>query len=328
MYGRISAGNGKWCRKGVVALGTLAVAVASAHAAAKTETAVPTQVVVTVEQNVKSAPQNAVLQRDDVMVKQGRDRAQVVGWRKIDSAMDGQQIVILIDDSLQAQVSTDFDDLRNFILALPASTQVAVGYMQNGQTVMTGQLTTDHASVAKLLRLPTGIIGVNASPYFCVSDLVHHWPSHGPPAASKTVLLITDGIDRYYEPGTFDPLDPYVAAAIHDAQRNNLMVSSFYFRDRGAVDQGFNGANVGQNYLQMVADATGGTMYYEGIGNPVSFAPFVKDLQKQIANQYVVTYLAHGRGMQSVKVYTDLHHVKLQSQQRVLVGQQVLMMGP
>lgn len=309
---------------GLVPVALLVTGTATAHARDISENGIPTQVVVTVLDNSHAAAQNVGIQRDDVLVRQGRRHAQVVGWKRIDGATDGVQVVILLDDSLQSKVSINFDDLRKFIRDLPATTQVAVGYMVNGQAVMAGSLTTDHESVVKQLRLPTGMIGVNASPYFCISDLIRHWPAKGRPAASKTVLAITDGIDRYYEPGMYDPLDPYVNSAIADAQKSNVMVSSFYFRDRGGADQGMSGATIGQNYLQQVASATGGTMYYEGIGNPVTFAPFVKDLQKQLADQYLLTFLARGQGLQPVKVTSEVHHVKLQSQADVEVGQQIL----
>ena len=43
---------------------------------------------------------------------------------------------------------------------------------QNGIARMEQNLTRDHALTAKALRLPVGISGINASPYFFLSDLI------------------------------------------------------------------------------------------------------------------------------------------------------------
>ncbi len=74
------------------------------------------------------------------------------------------------------------NDLRSFITGLPAGTEVFVGYMQNGRVVPGTDLsgfTADRAAVAAgSIRIPTGIPGSSASPYFCLSDFVKNWPVH------------------------------------------------------------------------------------------------------------------------------------------------------
>lgn len=306
----------------IVAL-LILVGAAAAIAQDGTSTGVATQIVVTVVNHSRSTPLTPAIQRADVMVKQRGKHAQVVDWKRISDGSTGTQLVLLIDDSLQAKASNDFDDLRNFIQQLPASTQVAVGYMQNGRAVMATDFTADHAAAAKSVHIPSGIPGGNASPYFCLSDLVKHWPAKGASASGRVVLMITDGVDRYYQHSMYDPDDPYVEAAINDAQKNHVMVSSIYFRDTGLADRGMNSSFVGQNYLQQVASATGGTVYFEGTGNPVSFVPFLKDFSKQLANQYLLTFLANGSGQQEVKVSTEVPHISLESSKMVTVGQQI-----
>ncbi|HEX4020977.1 MAG TPA: hypothetical protein VHX63_07535 [Acidobacteriaceae bacterium] len=312
----------KFHRRWIIAL-LFMTGAAAAIAQTDPSTGVATQMVVTVVNHSHSTPQTPAIQRADVQVKQRGKHAQIVGWKRISDGSTGIQLVILIDDSLQARASSNFVELRNFIQELPPSTQVAVGYMQNGRAVMTTDLTGDHTLVAKSIRLPRGIPGGNASPYFCLSDLVKHWPSKGASAAARTVLMITDGIDRYYQHAMYDPDDPYVDAAIQDAQNHHVMVSSIYFRDTGFADRGMNSSFVGQNYLQQVASATGGTVYFEGTGNPVSFDPFLKNFSKQLANQYLLTFLANGSGQQQVKVSTEVPHISLESQKVVTVGQQI-----
>jgi len=93
---------------------------------------------------------------------------------------NGVQIAILIDDGLRRSISQQLNDLRAFVTSLPASTEVFVGYMQNGRVISaTGAdpgFTTDHAAAAAALRISVGLPGVSASPYFCLSDFVKNWP--------------------------------------------------------------------------------------------------------------------------------------------------------
>jgi len=41
-----------------------------------------------------------------------------------------------------------------------------------------------------------------------------------------------------------------------------------------------------------VTQATGGNSYWQGLGNPVSFQPFLQDIQRRLQNQYEVGFTA------------------------------------
>lgn len=193
------------------------------------------------------------------------------------------QLVLLIDGSLRSSIGRNLSDLATFIQQLPPNVAAAIAYMQNGASVFMGPFSTDHAAVAKTLRLPGGIPGSNASPYFCIEDLAKRWPAP-PSAARREVLMITDGVDEYNL--RYDPDDPYVHAAIDAANQAHLVLFSIYYRDQGRLSRSFYETNAGQNYLFQVADATGGNVYYEGLMNPVSFVPFLTDLSRRLDNQY------------------------------------------
>ena len=83
---------------------------------------------------------------------------------------------------------------------------------------------------------------------------------------------------------------PYVAAAIADSQRAGVAVSAIYFSDAGM--RGGSADNSGQNYLQELTQGTGGTNFWQGVGNPVSTAPFLAEFQRTIAETYVATFPA------------------------------------
>ncbi len=156
------------------------------------------------------------ISRDDVMVREGKDRDKVLDWVAATGDHAGLEFFLMIDDSTGENVGSQLEDLRKFILAQPATTKVGVAYMQNGTAQVLQGPTADHQQAAKTLRLPTGVPGVNASPYFSLSDLIKKWPAS---PNRREVLMITSGVDGYWTSG---PDDPYVNSAIEDAQRSGV----------------------------------------------------------------------------------------------------------
>ena len=308
----------------VVVVAAVAVGLAMPACAKDKKPTIPTQTVVTVVSNTHDGAAAPVVTSADVIVKDGGKPAQVLGWQRMPSQAT-TQLVVLIDDALRGRVSANFSELSSFIAQLPPSVQVAVGYMQYGRAVIASGFAAGKIMAAKSVRVPTGIAGVNASPYFCISDLSKRWPDDGHPATMRQVLMITDGIDRYFEPPRYNPEDPYVGTAITDAQKARMMVSTIYFRDIGLPDLGNHGAFVGNDYLVQVAEATGGKDYYEGMGDPVTFIPMLKDFKQRMASTYLLTYAAQGSGLHYVKISTKVHGVRLEAPDHVVVGQQLPM---
>ncbi|MDE3188845.1 MAG: hypothetical protein KGM96_15135, partial [Acidobacteriota bacterium] len=167
--------------------------------------------------------------------------------------------------------------------------KVALGYMDNGRAVLTGPLSADHAQVARKVHMPAGLPGSSGGPYFSLSDLAHNWPSNDP-GARREVVLITDGVDIYNL--RYDPDDPYVQAAITDSVRTGLVVFSIYWRNQGMLDNTSYETNTGQNLLAQVTQATGGYSYWDGLGEPVSFAPYFARINDCIQNQYRISFTA------------------------------------
>jgi hypothetical protein len=227
-------------------------------------------------------------------------------------------------------------NLRAFINGLPQGTEVFVGYMQNGRVVSGSDnagFTTDLAAAAQGLRLSQGLPGASASPYFCLSDFVKNWPPSAegqlnrqsqPTHKARIVLMITNGVDPYNGSTSILNQDsPYVAAAATDAQRAGVPVYSIYYSDAG-FRRG-RGSFSGQSYLSQVAQATGGTTYYQGTGSPVSLAPFLKQFQSAVAETYVATFPVDGnKKMVNLKLSTTLPKTKVNAPQQVRPGTVVL----
>jgi len=277
---------------------------------------VPAHLLVTVEPHHGSNV--PVINREDVMVYEGHDRDTVTDWVPAQGDRAALELFILLDDGSSISLGSQLEDIRQFIGAQPASTKIGVAYMQNGTARVEQDLTSDHAQAAKALRLPKGIGGINASPYFSLSDLVKRWPAS---EARREVLMVTDGIDRYYGSGDLD--DPYLTEAVDSAVRAGIVVSAIYTPGVGHFGHSYWQTNWGQNYLSQMADKTGGEAYYIGFtGSPVSFAPYLDDLGHRLTHQYWLTFLAKSpkkAGWQKVRLASEVPHVDLISTGRVYV---------
>lgn len=229
------------------------------------------------------------LTAQDLSLKVDGKQADITGLTSYRNPGDRLEVVIMIDSGARTSISTQLSDISKFIQNLPPNAKVSIGYMENGVTQLTGPLTTDHQAALKGLHIPVGIVDEDASPYFCLSDLAKHWPSNGP-GARREVVMITDGFDYYYP--SMDLQDPYMEAAINDSVRAGITVYSIYWMNKGFADRTMYGNNVGQNLLLEVTQATGGNSYWEGLGNPVSFQPYFKDLMRRFQNQYEVGFAA------------------------------------
>jgi len=232
------------------------------------------------------------------------------------------QIAILLDDGLRGSFGLQLDDLKHFISALPPNAKVLVGYMQNGTVRSEGGFTSDHNQAISEIRVPIQSAGISASPYFCLSDFVKKWPSTEPGA--RFVLMITNGVDPYNgSTSVLNQDSPYVQEAQEDAQRAGVAVYSIYYGNAGFG--GARGSFSGQSYLEQVAEATGGESFYQGTIPPPSFAPYLEQFQKAIAESYLVTFQASDpkekkSSLTPIKLTTSQPGVKLHVPQLVHVG--------
>ncbi|HSZ62868.1 MAG TPA: hypothetical protein VK828_13785 [Terriglobales bacterium] len=276
----------------------------------------PVHTIVTVEPHKGS--EVPVVNREDVMVYEGKNRDQVTEWIPAQGDRAGLEFYVLIDDASSSALDTQLSDIKKFITALPSNAQVGVAYMQNGTARMEQKLTTDHDLAAKSLRLPLGYIGADASPYFALSDLAKHWQLDG---NRHEVLMISSGADPYY--GSGDPDDPYLSAAIEDCQRAGVVVSAIYAPGAGHFGHSHWSNYWGQIYLSKLTEETGGEGYYIGFfGAAPDFTPYLRDAANRLEHQYLLTFLAQPQkkaGVRSIKLKTELHNVDLVSANAVYV---------
>lgn len=277
---------------------------------------IPAQMVITARP-APGANAAATLDADQLAVEVNHRPAPVLNLERLTGDMANMQLFVLLDDSTRSSnLGVQLPALKGFLRSLPSTTQVAVGYMRNGTFQMAQAFTGDHAKAADSLRLPEGIPGENGSPYFALSELVKRWPSQDA-TGRRVVLMLTDGVDRYYDTAIVD--DPYVDASIQDAVKQNVEVYSIYLRGAGLAGRGIWSTNVAQSRLMEVSQATGGFAYFQGLTNPVSVSPFLKDFENRLENQYRVTVEAPGKGVEDVKLQAELPGWKIEAPTRIYV---------
>jgi len=298
-------------------LALFSIAVPAAAQQSGAEQGIPVQTVVGVE--AKHGHEIPAITKQDVMVYQGHDRRPVTSWVPATGDKAGLALAILIDDGAGFSLGPQLNDIRTFIREQAPTTLVAVGYMQNGTVFLAHDFTQDHMAAAKSVRLAQGFYGAEGSPYLSLSDFIKRWHSD-PAIPRREVLMVTSGIDNVYM-GVLD--NPYVDAAIQDAQCGGIVVYSIYTPSAGHFGHSYYRTSWGQNYLAELSEATGGESYdLMGLQAPVSFAPYLKELNGQLPNQFLLTFLAKPEkkaGAESVKVTSEVHEVDFVHADKVCV---------
>jgi len=256
----------------------------------------------------------------DLSLKTNGKEATVSKWTPLRGDRGGLEVVVLIDGSARSSLGRQLDDISQFVQSLPPNARATIGYMENGNAALSGPLTTDRAAALRGLHIPAGSAGSNGSPYFALSDLAKRWPSDDA-SARREVLMVTNGVDEYNRRLDLD--DPYVQAAVNDAVRARIILYAIYWRDQGRVDQTQYANNAGQNLIQIVTDATGGKNFWIGSGNPVSFQPFLEELNRRFRNQYELSFSTRLNGkpeIQTMRLKFSAPGNEVTAPQQVYVG--------
>jgi hypothetical protein len=258
------------------------------------------------------------ISQSDVSVYSGKEKQNVTAWIPAQGDKANLELAIVIDDSTRIDsIGNQISDIGNFIKAQPKTCGVAVFYASNGTVQAASQFSTDHEAVAKSVRLPFGNVAAYSSIYLSIMDLIKRWPVTG---ARREMLLIADGIDRFRG----DPFSPDVDSAIERAQRAGVMIHTLYASGVGRFSRNMFQVNYGQSNLAKVADGTGGEAFFQGLQTPISFAPFLEQLNVVLNNQYWLRFETprskkKNGEMRSIRVRTEQRDVDLSAAERVFV---------
>ena len=243
------------------------------------------------------------IKREDVQFFVNKERTQIADWRRGEKLY----LAVLIDDSLDSNVASQWNDLKEFFHAQPPGSYISVSYARNGVAEVVQDFTENHDLAAKALRIPIGP-GAFSSPYLALIDLIKRLPSG--PTERRSILMLSSGIDYFH--GNF-PSSPDLDSAYIRAQKQNINVWSIYYPDAGHLGSRRFRAFRGQNDLSRLAEETGAESYYLGTTEAVTFKPYLDELTTHLANQYLLTFKAGGgpKGrFQRAKVATEVPGVE------------------
>jgi hypothetical protein len=272
-----------------------------------------TTVVTVMGPNYTAPP--TVTQRD-VSVYSGKTRLDVTGWVPAKGEKAGLQLAILIDDAVDPSLGNQFNDITNFINSQPKDTAVGLFYAEHGTVATASDFSTDHAAVAKKLRLPVGRrAAASPSVYLSLSSLIRKWPSTG---ARREVLMIASGTDLL-EPGI---VNPYFDSALANAQKSGVLIYSIYAGGR-RLGRTFRGM-ISQSNLGQLTTESGGQAFFQGIETPIAFSPYLKQLDTMLRNQYLLTFTtapsAQAKGqLRPIEIRTEQRNVKLLYPHQILI---------
>ena len=302
----------------LLVLAVLMVSVFPAHAqnqpAASNNVSVTTYVTV-LGPKYTAAP---ALSKGDVNVEEGKQKRGVTNWIPAQGDKAGLLLAIVIDDADTTDVASQLGDLRNFVIAQPKTTNIGVFYASNGTIQTASHFNQDHEAVAKTLRMPLGYTGAYSSIYLSVMNLIKGWPATG---ARREILLIADGIDRFR--GDY-PLSPDVDATVDNAQKAGIMIHTLFANGVGRAGRNSFRVSLGQSNLSRISDATGGESFFQGFQTPVSFSPFLQQLDMVLKNQYWLSYATErskkAKGeLRKFRVRPEQKEVELSSADRIFV---------
>lgn len=81
--------------------------------------------------------------------------------------------------------------------------------------------------------------------------------------------------------------------------------------------------NLGQSNLAKITDQTGGEAFFQGLQTPIAYAPFLKELETVLNNQYLLTALdTPGKkpGLRRIRIRTEVPGTDISAPENLWVG--------
>jgi hypothetical protein len=262
----------------------------------------PMTIPVTVRLKGKTAPSEIEPQNVDLTVSEDGEPQSLLSIRTRANAPIN--VMILIQDDVLSSVGLEIKSLSEFIRSLPRGSRVLVGYLRAGSLQVRHKFTADLDRAAKTLRSPIGVASAAPyNPYTEVIEALKRFDSQ--PTGRRAILLVSDGLD-VSQGLSLAAQSSDLLRAIADSQRRSVAVYSFFVPTVTSSTDG-NLISQGQSSLNRLSEETGGHAFFQGLGAPTSFNPFIKELSQTLEKQIAVTYLStHPRnGFHRIKIISS-----------------------
>jgi VWFA-related protein len=199
-------------------------------------------------------------------------------------------LAILVQDDLVSSISNETKGIANFVRRLPPGSRVMIGYIRSGSLDVRRKFTSDLEKAAAGLRSPMGLASASPfNPFVEVIEALRRFDSQ--PLGRRAIIVVSDGLDISRGADSSSPgvsLD--LQRSINEAQRLSVAIYSIYAPSANGSGA-LLGAN-GQSCLERLSKETGGRAFFEGTGAPVSFDPFIREIDASISMQIALTYLS------------------------------------
>jgi VWFA-related protein len=199
-------------------------------------------------------------------------------------------LAILLQDDLVSSISTEAKGIATFVRQLPPGSRVMVGYIRSGSLDVRRKFTPDLEKAAAGIRPPLGLASAGPfNPFVEIIEALKRYDSQ--PLGRRAIIVVSDGVDLSRGADSSSPSSSIdLQRAINEAQRRSVAIYSIYAPSAGTAGDLTN-LN-GQSCLKRLSDETGGVAFFQGTGAPVSFDPFIKEIDSSLSMQLALTYLS------------------------------------
>lgn len=221
---------------------------------------------------------------------------------------------ILIQDDVVPSVGTEIRALADFVRGLPKGSRVMVGYLRTGSLQVKQKFTNDLEKAAKALRPPSGFASASPyNPYVEVIEALKRFEAQ--PLGRRAILLVSDGLDISRGVDSSSPTQSVdLQRAVNESQRRGVAIYGFYAPTTSAAGNPSLIANA-QSSLLRLSNETGGLAFFQGTGAPVSFEPFIRELDVSLQKQAALTFLSThlNKGFHKIEVKSSTPGVRVTS---------------
>jgi len=200
-------------------------------------------------------------------------------------------LAVLIQEDLVPTVGNEIKDLADFIRQLPKGSRVMIGYLRTGSLLVKQRFTTDLDKAASVMRPPSGFASASPyNPYVEVIEALRRFD--GQPLGRRAILLVSDGLDISRGVDSSSPTQSVdLQRAVNESQKRGVAIYGFYAPTIVAAANPALVSNA-QSSLLRLSDETGGLAFFQGTGAPVSFQPFIRELDTSLQKQAALTFLS------------------------------------
>ena len=268
----------------------------------------PVTIPVTIKVNEKT--EVAELQNIDLTISEDGDPQTIISLRGFGNSP--VTLAILIQEDLVPPVGTEIRAIADFVRGLPKGSRVMVGYLRTGSLQVRQKFTNDLEKAAKALRPPSGIATAGPyNPYIEVIEALKKFDAQ--PLGRRAILLVSDGLDISRGVDSSAPTQSIdLQRAVNESQRRSVAIYGFYSPSQIAAANPILVSNA-QSSLLRLSNETGGIAFFQGSGAPVSFQPFIRDLDVSLQKQGALTFLSThlNKGFHKLEIKSSTPGVKV-----------------